>query len=132
MSALFIYPGSDYYGRDIEVYGMTKGTGFIVKKCSGADTRPVFGEIEAQLRNSGVLVGGNGYLYVGIHTVIPQIRDPKRHGYMIPGRPVDWACVERVSDGLHFDLPFKEFFNCWQQEPLNAMEVLARVEKERG
>ena len=131
----FVYPGvwGDGWVRDEKDYGVSKGTGFTTQRCRDDELSPVE-EIQhaGDWRSGGVLVGGTGYLVRGLHRIFDQIQHPKRPGRLVPGQRQIWVCLERISDGKHFDVRFKDFQRCWEEEPLNAMEVLARVEVEHG
>jgi len=125
---VFVYPGvwGDGWVRDEKDYGVSKGTGFTVHRCCGETLHP------SGHGNVAFLVGNTGYLLLGHHFKVSQIRDPRNHGRMIPGVTEEWVCLERISDGARRDTRSEVFYDCWEKEPLNAMEVLARVEEEHG
>jgi len=124
---VFVYPGvgGDGWVRDEKDYGVSKGTGFMTHRCCGEELYPSgHGDV-------AFLVGNTGYLLLGHHFKDAQLRDPDHPGRMLSRVSDEWICLERIDNGERRDIRKEVFYKCWGKEPLNAMEVLARVEEER-
>ena len=72
---------------------------------------------------------GVAYTQVGSHWVYTETQR-RLQGCGVPMIPRQVYCVERISDGARFDLSLHQTLDKSRIQPLNAMEVLARVKED--
>lgn len=83
--------------------------------------------------DAAVSLGGIGYIVLGVHQEVKLVGPPPADS-MTPmaGEIVEWYCLERAHDGQRRDIKVSQVVARHGFEPLNAMEVLARVHRGHG
>jgi hypothetical protein len=106
---------------------VSKGTGVTLFRCQG-EPHATF----CHLLDVAISIGGTGFIIVGTHLRFREVIVPTPSNRMLPGIPEEWYCLERISDGSRRDILASQVDTSNGVDTLNAMEVLARVEEDRG